>query len=253
MTLSRDETITCPSCRNEQTVVCYQSINASDDPPLTKRFLKGEINVFRCEACGFAAEIHLPLIVNCPSIGAMFLYCPTGWLHDDPKAVGEVYTSVAAQIDQFGAADSMIRTLGEVGEIVPVFSREELTSQYIFRDRLHEDGQTRPEPRGDGGTQPPGFLTGRLAALRARSKNPNTWIGAGKIVLAASILPQIELGGETIFYMTFASLLSIMGGYGMAFRQGGESFAYGWIKGILVWLVLFLAAYAGCAVIQECL
>ncbi len=64
MTRLTSISVACPECKNEQKVTVWDSINITLDPTLREKLFQGEINRFKCLACGREAILDIPLLYH---------------------------------------------------------------------------------------------------------------------------------------------------------------------------------------------
>lgn len=83
MSISKKQTIKCPSCGEECELTIWQSITA-EDGDLKDDLLRGKINIFKCGACGAAALVPEPLLYR--DCGARLLITFTPCADDAKKA-----------------------------------------------------------------------------------------------------------------------------------------------------------------------
>lgn len=78
MTKQAMHTITCPSCHREQNIVHWDSLNATLNPELKERLLRGELMIFTCESCGHRASVVSPVLYHDVQRCLMFWLVPDG-------------------------------------------------------------------------------------------------------------------------------------------------------------------------------
>ena len=64
MSRANEAKLTCRQCGNKQMMSFWESINVDLDPPLRQKLFDGQLNVFRCEACGDEAIFAPPLLYH---------------------------------------------------------------------------------------------------------------------------------------------------------------------------------------------
>ena len=64
MTLESTQELDCPRCGRSQEVTIWRSVNATLDPSLRELLAERRINAFRCDECGFAAYLGVPLLYH---------------------------------------------------------------------------------------------------------------------------------------------------------------------------------------------
>ena len=64
MTLESTQELDCPRCGHSQEVTIWRSVNVTLDPSLRALLEERRINAFRCDACGFAAYLGVPLLYH---------------------------------------------------------------------------------------------------------------------------------------------------------------------------------------------
>lgn len=78
MSTSITKEIACPNCGVAHTTVLYTGINVSDHPELKEAILKENLFNFRCDECGYTAEIAYPLVYHDPLAGYMIILADYG-------------------------------------------------------------------------------------------------------------------------------------------------------------------------------
>ncbi len=66
MSLHHSETIICPSCHTEQSVLLWDSVNVQTDPELKEKLLSGKLFCFSCANCGAENKINQALLYHDP-------------------------------------------------------------------------------------------------------------------------------------------------------------------------------------------
>ena len=72
----QESTVSCPDCGREFEVQIWTILDLGQEPDLARRFLRGEINVARCPACGKAGFIAAPLAVHDPARERVIFFVP---------------------------------------------------------------------------------------------------------------------------------------------------------------------------------
>ena len=141
MTMTETETIACPACKKKQAVDVYQTINAMENPELVQQLMAGEINVLTCTACGHVAQIHTPLLFNDHRINLKIQFYPEHLLVENPKYVSNDYLEMLKQMEKFRQDFSLFMPdLNQQGNLLVVFSMNEMINQIKFRTQLFERG-----------------------------------------------------------------------------------------------------------------
>jgi hypothetical protein len=83
--------VTCPSCKAVQLFTIWNSINATESPPLKTRLLNGDLTMFRCEACGESTHIDYPLLYHDMSRHLMIWLVPLDAADKDVNSCIERY------------------------------------------------------------------------------------------------------------------------------------------------------------------
>ena len=139
MTMMETESIECPACKKKQAVDVYQTINATENPELVQKLMVGEISVFKCAACGHAAQIHTPLLFNNHRMGLKIQFYPEHLLAENPEYVCNDYLAMLKQAEKFRQDYSLFMPdLNKRESLLVVFSMEEMISQIKFRAKIFE-------------------------------------------------------------------------------------------------------------------
>jgi hypothetical protein len=64
MTMTRvsDIELNCPECERLQTATLCDAVGADSEPDLREALLAGDLNTFRCEACGYEGFLDTPVL-----------------------------------------------------------------------------------------------------------------------------------------------------------------------------------------------
>ena len=76
MSQKRKYTIQCPSCRREQDVELYESVNIGLAPELRDELLRNRLNAVTCTGCSHVFRIDKPLLYHDPSHNIMIYLIP---------------------------------------------------------------------------------------------------------------------------------------------------------------------------------
>jgi len=141
MTMIETETISCPACTTQQEAAVYQTINATENPELVQKLMKGEINLFKCVECGHEALIESPLLYNDYRIGLKIQFYPNHVLKENPEALCNDYLALLKQLEKLKKDFSpFMPGLEKQDGLMVVFSMAEMVSQIKFRTKLFEVG-----------------------------------------------------------------------------------------------------------------
>ncbi len=139
MTMIETETIACPACKKKQAVDVYQTINAMENPELVQKLMAGEISVLTCTACGHVAKIHTPLLFNDHRMDLKIQFYPEHLLVENPEYVGNDYLEMLKRMEKFRQDFRVFMPdLNKPGNLLVVFSMDELINQIKFRSQLFE-------------------------------------------------------------------------------------------------------------------
>ena len=83
MTMMSTEQLTCPECGHEQETPVWGTINVGINPALRDRLFDSEINAFRCEGCGYHAQLDTPLLYHDPVHGFVVQFYPAHHILED--------------------------------------------------------------------------------------------------------------------------------------------------------------------------
>jgi hypothetical protein len=83
MSMVAIEDVPCPDCGSTTATRVWSSINSMLDPGFRQMLLDGEINRFRCKACGFEALINTSLLYNDQERGFCVHYFPPEEIEED--------------------------------------------------------------------------------------------------------------------------------------------------------------------------
>lgn len=89
--------ITCPQCGNRFVVQVRSVVDVGEDPGLRGEFLRGRLNVARCNKCGAGGALATPIVYHDPSKELLVTYVPTELNMDADqreKLVGSLVTAV---------------------------------------------------------------------------------------------------------------------------------------------------------------
>jgi hypothetical protein len=64
MSLSREDSVVCPSCGVPGRVTLHASVNVTVSPELKERLLAGSLSVFSCDSCGKKARVAHPVLYH---------------------------------------------------------------------------------------------------------------------------------------------------------------------------------------------
>lgn len=127
-------TVTCPHCGKEQEFEVWQSLNVTLDPDVKARFLRGEINVFACDACGERSLCDGPLLYHDMERKFSAQYIP--WEKASDPAFLKGFTSEGTlpvrEDDPFAGLPEM----QYLHRPHVVFDMSELLRYVVFRDGL---------------------------------------------------------------------------------------------------------------------
>jgi len=83
--------VTCPFCRNDQTVSAYTSVNVTQDPHLKTKIFDDNLNMFTCWKCERTSLISINLLYHDKDRKFGVWYCPLG---DIPEVVRRSFESL---------------------------------------------------------------------------------------------------------------------------------------------------------------
>lgn len=76
MSEKKQYNITCPSCRFQQDVELYESINVGADPALKQMLMENRLNRVECVNCDQSFRIDTPLLYNDPANNVLIHWLP---------------------------------------------------------------------------------------------------------------------------------------------------------------------------------
>jgi hypothetical protein len=103
------------------------------------KLMAGEINIFKCAACGHAAQIESPVLYNDYRIGLKIQYYPEHVLKENPEALCNDYFAMLEQLEKFRNDFSpFMPGLEKQDGLMVVFSMAEMVRQIKFRTKLFD-------------------------------------------------------------------------------------------------------------------
>ncbi len=74
MSIENKETIKCPNCGKKNTFIVWKSLNGDIDPYAKQQLLNGTLFTFKCEKCGYTANVDYPILYHDMTNKAMVYY-----------------------------------------------------------------------------------------------------------------------------------------------------------------------------------
>lgn len=93
MSINEKQTIKCPKCGQMSELTVWESITASDSPDLKEELLKGNINMFRCAACGQTALFPSPILYQDEKKKLLISFAPENDIAEKTRLFEEVKES----------------------------------------------------------------------------------------------------------------------------------------------------------------
>ena len=135
MTQMNDQNIDCPKCGHTQNVTVWNSINVSLNPELKEDLYKGQINMFKCDACEETVFISTPLLYHDMDKGFCVHYFPFQAIQDGSDILMEYFTEEGRVQMEDNPLDPRMEYYFDP-QIV--FSPQEMVRYVMFREVLHE-------------------------------------------------------------------------------------------------------------------
>lgn len=97
MSEKRPYRITCPRCRQEQSVELYESINIKTDPALRDQLMANQVNSVTCRNCEFNFRVDKTLVYNDPDRHLLIYWIPVA--DRDSEAGEEQFADLLRQLN----------------------------------------------------------------------------------------------------------------------------------------------------------
>ena len=145
MSESFEELADCPQCGKEQNVTLWQSIDVDVNPELKEKFFEGEINLHKCDSCGFQAPVEMDLFYHDGSKELLVYYFPFEYFtdNDDEAADALDHFKPNGELDLDHKTDEEETPPDYLMKPHVVFSLEEMLRYIAFRDALYEWNQAQ--------------------------------------------------------------------------------------------------------------
>ena len=157
MSNTMTKTIACPECEGENEIKVYKTVNATTDPDFREQLLSGELLHFRCEHCGYQAELKYPLLYSDIKNNFMVYYIPDidrekltdealekeyGELEDITRRLASNFNELKEKIHVFesGLDDRVIEVVkAALRDVVEKRTGETVTGGYFSKYSVDED------------------------------------------------------------------------------------------------------------------
>ena len=166
MSMHSKDDVACAKCGHSQSIVIWQSLNASLDPDARADLLAGRINSFQCNSCGSTGILQVPLLyIDIPRVLIAWYHPPELLDHDSLSDAFDIYGSPHVHL-------LPLDYKGFIPHIHVVFDMGELVRYVLFRERLYERNRYWAEFDVDDGWFRPPFGASEVSAPRPDVPGP---------------------------------------------------------------------------------
>lgn len=127
--------VSCPNCLEEQSVIVWETLNATLNPEAKQELFENRINLFVCIECGFELQLSAELLYHDMKKEFCVLYYPFEGV-DRGGLVGKFNEHGGLSGRSRGFNEEEGKAYDYMKDIHVVFSMEELVRYVIFRDKL---------------------------------------------------------------------------------------------------------------------
>ncbi len=130
MSVSKEMTITCPTCGKKTKTLVHNAVDATQNPELKASVLDGTIFMFQCPGCGEVARMNQDFVYSDPNRKLMIAYACT------EKSVSDMESGITATKEQYSAMG--IAVSYRITRDVQSLSEKVLIAEDGFDDRVVE-------------------------------------------------------------------------------------------------------------------